>query len=119
MGLANTGSRGPFEVKGFCDANWAGWKQDCKSTSGYVITVSGAIVKWKSMKKLVLTTSTVDTDYVALGSLPLEGLWLACLISFATGIASGFQIPLKIWNQAEFKLARNYASENRTRHVDR
>lgn len=72
--LAYTGSRGALEVEGFCDADWAGYKQDRNWASGYVTTISGAAVSWKSKKQPALTTSTAEAEFLVLRSLALEGL---------------------------------------------
>ena len=38
------------DCTGFSDADWAGDVDDCKSTSGYIFSVGGAPVSWKSRK---------------------------------------------------------------------
>ena len=37
-------------LEGYCDANWILATKDSKSTSGYVFTLGGAAVSWKSTK---------------------------------------------------------------------
>lgn len=72
-GLKYNRSHGSLEEEGFWNADWAGCKQDCKSTSGYVNTISSAAVSWTSKKQSTVTTSSAEAKYVALGSLALEG----------------------------------------------
>lgn len=110
-GLAYTGLRGPLEVEGFWEAGWAGYKQERKSRSGYVTTFSGATVLWKSKKQPVVTTSTAEAEYVALGFLDLKKLWLGRLISIAKGTERGFQILLKVDNHAAIKMAKTMPME--------
>ena len=38
-------------LEGYCDANWISDTKDSKSTSGYVFTLGGAAVFWKSTKQ--------------------------------------------------------------------
>jgi len=37
-------------LEGFCDANWVANNDEVSSTSGYVFTLGGGAVSWKSAK---------------------------------------------------------------------
>ena len=41
-------------LEGYSDANWIFNVKDSKSQSGYVFTLGGAVVSWKSLKKQLL-----------------------------------------------------------------
>ena len=43
-------TRYPVVLEGYSDANWISDTKDTKSTSGYVFTIGGAAVSWKSSK---------------------------------------------------------------------
>ncbi|GKB53652.1 retrovirus-related pol polyprotein from transposon TNT 1-94, partial [Tanacetum coccineum] len=47
-----------------------------KSTSGYVYTLGGAAVSWKSFKQTVNTRSTMEAEFVALDKAAEEAEWL-------------------------------------------
>ncbi|GJW58533.1 retrotransposon protein, putative, ty1-copia subclass [Tanacetum coccineum] len=49
---------------------------DPKSTSGYVFTLGGAIVSWKSFKQTMNTRSTMEAEFVALDKAAEEVEWL-------------------------------------------
>ena len=40
-----------LEIKGYSDADFAGDRDDRKSTSGYVFTLAGGAISWKSSKQ--------------------------------------------------------------------
>ena len=40
----------PAVLEGYSDANWISDSKDTKSTSGYVFTIGGASISWKSLK---------------------------------------------------------------------
>ena len=40
--------------------------KDTKSTSGYVFTLSGAVVSWKSSKQTCISKSTMEYEFIAL-----------------------------------------------------
>ena len=49
----------PNVHKGFSDANWISDSDEMKSTSGYIFTLGGGAVSWKSFKKTCITQSTM------------------------------------------------------------
>nr|GEX73848.1 retrovirus-related Pol polyprotein from transposon TNT 1-94 [Tanacetum cinerariifolium] len=53
-------------LEGYCDANWIFNHNEGKYTSGYVFTLGGAAVSWKSSKQTVNTRSTMEAEFVAL-----------------------------------------------------
>jgi len=40
----------PAVLEGYSDANWIADSKNSKSTSGYIFTLGGAVVSWKSSK---------------------------------------------------------------------
>ena len=53
-------------LKGYNNANWISNVKDSKSHSGYVFTLGGAVVSWKSLKQTVITRSTMKYEFIAL-----------------------------------------------------
>ena len=43
-------TRYPSVIKGFIDANWISDSLESKLTSGYIFTIGGAVISWKSSK---------------------------------------------------------------------
>ena len=58
--------RYPAVVEGYSDANWISDMKDSKSTSGYVFTLAGAAISWKSSKQTVIARSTMESEFIAL-----------------------------------------------------
>ena len=73
-GLHYTGYPGVLE--GYTDANWISDMRDSKSTSGYVFTLAGAAVSWKSSKQTVIARSTMESEFIALDKCGEEAEWL-------------------------------------------
>nr|GEW73702.1 cytochrome 89A2 [Tanacetum cinerariifolium] len=63
-------------LKGYCDANWISNHNEGKSKSGYVFTLGGVSVSWKSSKQTVNTRSTMKAEFVALDKAAEEAEWL-------------------------------------------
>ena len=52
-----------LQIEGYSDSDYAG--EERKSTSGYVFTLAGGAISWKSSKQTVTTSSTMYAEFVA------------------------------------------------------
>ena len=59
---------------GYSDADWAGDIGDRKSTSGYLLQISGAAISWRSKKQTCMALSTAEAEYMALASAAQEAI---------------------------------------------
>ncbi|GJW99868.1 retrovirus-related pol polyprotein from transposon TNT 1-94 [Tanacetum coccineum] len=50
--------------------------KDSRSTSGYVFTLGGAAISWKSSKQTVIAKSTMESEFIALDKCGEEAEWL-------------------------------------------
>ena len=66
----------PAILKGYSDANWISDTKDTKSTSGYVFTLGGEAVSWKSSKQTCIAISIMDSEFIALDKAGEEAEWL-------------------------------------------
>ena len=69
-------TRYPAVLEGYSDANWISNVKDSKSHSGYVFTLGGAAVSWKSSKHTVIARSTMESEFIALDKCGEEAEWL-------------------------------------------
>ncbi|KAG5890504.1 hypothetical protein JTB14_016382 [Gonioctena quinquepunctata] len=53
-------------IEGYADADWAGDRTDCKSTTGYIFKVFGNSISWRSQKQSTVALSSTEAEYVAL-----------------------------------------------------
>ena len=66
----------PAILEGYCDANWISDTKDSKSTSGYLFTLGGGAVSWKSSKQTCIARSTMEYEFIALDKAGEEAEWL-------------------------------------------
>nr|GEY64005.1 hypothetical protein [Tanacetum cinerariifolium] len=59
-------NRFPAVLEGYCDANWVSDNDEVSSTSGYVFTLGGCAISWKSSKQTCITRSTIEAEFIAL-----------------------------------------------------
>ncbi|KAD5802609.1 hypothetical protein E3N88_13969 [Mikania micrantha] len=69
-------SRYTTVIEGYSDANWISDMKDSKSTSGYVFTLGGAAIAWKSSKQTLIARSTMESEFIALDKAGEEAEWL-------------------------------------------
>nr|GFC66908.1 uncharacterized mitochondrial protein AtMg00810-like [Tanacetum cinerariifolium] len=75
MGLWYTKDSG-FELTGFSDADYAGYKDSFKSTSGRAQFLGEKLVSWSSKKQDCMTLSTAKAKYVSLSACCAQVLWM-------------------------------------------
>lgn len=56
----------PAVYEGYCNAHWIFNMKDYESTSGYVLTIDGTAVTWKSTKQMCIVRSTMESEFIAL-----------------------------------------------------
>ena len=63
-------------VTGYTDASFQTNKDDSKSQSGYVFTINGGVVSWKSYKQETVADFTTEAEYIAASEATKEGVWI-------------------------------------------
>ena len=101
---------------GFCDSDFAGSVDTRRSQSGYIFTMYGAAVSWKSSLQSVVALSTTEAEYIALTSAVKESSWLK-------GIAADFgveqeAVPIGCDNNGALSLAKHQVFHERSKHID-
>ena len=67
-------SRYPVVLEGYNDVNWISNVKN--SHSGYVFTLRGASVSWKSSKQTIIAKSTMEYEFITLDKCGEEAEWL-------------------------------------------
>ncbi len=70
----------PIVLEGYSDSNWISDADEIKATSGYVFTLGGGAVSWKSCKHTILMRSTMQVELIALDTATVEAEWLCELL---------------------------------------
>ena len=65
-------------LQGCCDANWVSDNDEVSSTSGYVFTLGGGAVSWKSTKQIA--RSTMEVKFIVLELVDQGAEWLRGLL---------------------------------------
>lgn len=102
---------------GFVDADWAGDKNDRKSTSGYVFKIFGNTVSWCSRKQPTVSLSSTEAEYIALANGICEEKWLRSLLGELNIDCRGATTIYED-NQSCIKVAEEPKEHKRMKHID-
>ena len=70
----------PSVLEEFSDANWIFYLNKMKSISGYIFTLGGGVVSWKSTKQICFTRFTMEVEFIALEKTSFEVEWFRNLL---------------------------------------
>ena len=104
-----------FSLCGYTDADWAGDKDDRKSTSGACQFLGRSLVWLSSKKQNCISLSTAEAEYVAAASGCTQLLWMRQTLR-DYGVDND-KVPLLCDNKSATKIAYNPVQHSRTKHI--
>lgn len=106
------------DVKGYCDADWAGDLESRKSTSGILFTIGGTAFLWKSKLQSIVASSTMEAEYISMVICTREALRIRKLLN-------DFNLPIpedgiSIFgdNKMALTLAKTGKRTPKSKHID-
>ncbi|KAJ9536811.1 hypothetical protein OSB04_un000035 [Centaurea solstitialis] len=93
-------------------------RDDFRSQSGYVFTLNGGAISWKSLKQDTIADSTTEAEYIAASDAAKEAVWLRNFLSDLRVIAS-ISRPIDIFcdNSGAVAQAKEPREHHKLRHV--
>ncbi|KAJ9553525.1 hypothetical protein OSB04_017570 [Centaurea solstitialis] len=118
MFLVFGGSEDEISVTGYSDASFQTDKDDFRSQSGYVFTLNGGAISWKSSKQDTIADSTTEAEYIAASDAAKEAVWLRNFLSDLRVVASVSR-PIDIFcdNSGAVAQAKEPREHHKSRHV--
>jgi len=107
-----------LHLKGYSDSDFMGDVDDRKSTSGYIFTLAGGAISWKSFKQTVTASSTIYAEFVTCYEATRQVNWLKKFIGLK--VVDDIHRPLKLYcdNEPAVTYAHNNRSSNAAKHID-
>ncbi|KAG7567097.1 Integrase catalytic core, partial [Arabidopsis thaliana x Arabidopsis arenosa] len=104
-----------LSVVGYCDSDHGGDLDRKRSTSGYVFTVGGNTISWKSCLQPVMALSSTEAEFIALTEAVKEAIWVKGLL----GDLGFVQDNAQVWcdSQSAICLSKNSVFHERTKHM--
>jgi hypothetical protein len=105
------------KLEAFADASFANDSATGRSTTGFVLMLSGAAVAWRSKLQSCVAQSTTEAEYVALALTAAEVYWVRQLLAFLNNKQAA-STPIYEDNNAALQLASNPVVQQRTRTIN-
>ena len=107
-----------LKVEGYTDSSFQSDVDDSKSNSGYVYTLNGGAVCWKSSKQDTTADSTTEAEYIAASDAAKEGVWLKKFIT-DLGVVPSSEKPISLYcdNNGAIAQAKEPRSHQKSKHV--
>ncbi|KAK8937509.1 hypothetical protein KSP39_PZI012186 [Platanthera zijinensis] len=108
----------PPTLEGYSDASWCSEVGNSKSTSGFIFTLGGAAVTWKSKRQTCIALSSMEAELFALASAGEEADWIRNLIlDIPLSRLQVNSLSLYCDNQAAVQVVKNVLFNTKRRHV--
>ena len=85
-----------LKLVGFTDSNFQSDHDDSRSMSGYIFTLNGGAICWKSSKQHTVTDSICEAEYIAASDAAKEAMWLRKFIN-ELGVAPSLDGPILLY----------------------
>ena len=104
-------------LTGWVDSDFASDSDTRRSVTGYVMSLNGAPISWRSCRQDSVTLSSSEAEYVAASAVAQENAYLRSLL---TGFDRAPVGPTCVWedNAACILMSENPVNRDRSRHVD-
>ena len=106
-----------WEMKAFCDSDWAGDADDSRSITGFCIFLNGCLISWKSRGQKTVTLSSSEAEYVAVSEVCTEVLFIKTIMDFL-GLEISLPITVFCDNIGAIYIANNPKNNGRTKHIN-
>jgi hypothetical protein len=108
-----------LQVVGYSDSDHAGCVDSKKSTSGYVFTLAGGAISWKSSKQTIVASSTMQAEFIACYEATGQAVWLKNFIP-GLKVVDSISKPLLLYcdNEPAVFYANNNKSSDAAKHID-
>jgi hypothetical protein len=107
----------PLCISGFSNADWEGCIDSRRSISSQCFFLGKSLISWRTKKQLIVSISSSEVEYRALGAATCELQWLLYLLKDLH--VSPIKLPvLYCVNESALHIAANPVFHERTKHLE-
>ena len=106
-----------IRLKGYTDADWAGYKADKRSTLRFVFSLGSGAISWSSKKQSTVALSSTEDKYKGAVVAACEAVWLKRILK-DLGVCVVDMILLYCDNMSNIHLTRNAVFHAWTKHIE-
>ncbi|KAG5463588.1 MAG: hypothetical protein BJ554DRAFT_6282 [Olpidium bornovanus] len=107
-----------FGIQAFVDSDWASDAEDRHSQTGYIFTLAGGAVNWRSTKQKCVALSSTEVEYLAASEYARDAVWICRMLSEINVIDAKTAIPVYIDNSGAKTLSDGSNGSSRTKHIE-
>lgn len=117
----NTGllihKQSPLVVSAFSDADWAGCRDDRRSTNGFVVFLGSNVISWSARKQPTVSRSSTEAEYKAMANATAELIWVEQLLG---ELGVRLKVKPRLWcdNLGATYLSANPVFHARAKHIE-
>nr|GEZ19941.1 retrovirus-related Pol polyprotein from transposon TNT 1-94 [Tanacetum cinerariifolium] len=106
-----------FKLVGYSDSDWAGSKDDERSTSGFLFFLGNNAFTWSSKKQPIVTLSSCEAEYIAATSCVCHAIWLRSMLK-ELHMEQKDATEIYVDNKSAIDLAKNPVYHDRSKHIN-
>jgi hypothetical protein len=114
--LFDANSNNAKSLLGYVDADYGQDLDGRRSTTGYMFTLGGGCISWRSTLQKCVAQSSTEAEYVAAAEAAKEAIWLNRLVT-EMGLTQA-NVNLHCDSQSALHLAVNQVMDSRVKHID-
>lgn len=109
--------QGQIKFHGRYDSDWAGDKDNSRSTSGYCFFWANSLISWSSKLQSTVSSSSTMAEYISAYHTTAEALWLRETLLSMNLLDSSATIPLLGDNSGAYSLSKDHLITQRSKHI--
>ena len=109
-------TNGKQECTGYVDSYYARKFDKCRSTIGYVFTLSQVLMSWRSTLQSTVALLTTKVEYMAMTETIKEAIWLQGFLDDLE--IEQDQLKINCDSMNDIYLAKNHIYHARTKHIE-
>ncbi|XP_070022089.1 secreted RxLR effector protein 161-like [Nicotiana tabacum] len=104
---------------GYTNSDFHSDRYSRKSTSGYVFTLGGGAISWRSIKPSCVVDSTMEAEYVVASEAVIENVWLGNFLK-GLNVVPSVQAPIVLYcdNNGAVSNPKEPRSHKRSNHIE-